>query len=333
MIIERNSIIVGVVTGAAYGLLLRVAMGNHTGVLQSLFGLMTLAFLFLVPFILGVMTVIGWPAAVRRSKSTAMADLHRPPLRIALVLPWLSVVVCLTAMVAMKLEGLICTIVVLPVFLAMSTLGGLFGYWLRRKEKPNVASGIALMLLPLMMAPVEKQFDAPTSMRDVTTSIRIAAPRDVVWKNIADVPLIAPNERPWRASSLIGIPDPIEATLAQKRVGGVRQARFARGIRFDEVVTEYRPLQSLAFDIHANTDEIPPTTLDEHVLVGGPYFDVLHGSFELQPIGDNETLLILRSRHRLTTHFNAYAGLWSDWIMRDVQNTLLKIIEKRCISS
>jgi hypothetical protein len=331
MIVERTSLVIGVVAGALYGLLLRLAMvGSNNSVAGSIFGLVTIAFVFVMPLILGIITVTFWPAAFLRARPGEPLPPDSPTVGVAIALPWLSVLLCLTAMVAMKLEGLICTIVVLPVFLAMSTIGGLIGRSIRRRQDRKTRGTYALMLLPFLVAPLENQIDANEQLRRVTTSIEIAAPASVVWPNIADVRRIDPTERPWRSSALIGIPDPVEAILAEKRVGGVRAAHFARGIRFDEIVTDYRPMRSLAFDIRANTNEIPPTTLDEHVLVGGRYFDVLNGAFELRPAGRNRTLLILRSTHRLSTHFNGYAGLWSDWIMRDVQNTLLQIIKARC---
>lgn len=324
MWIERRSAITGVVIGAAYGLLLRVAMGSPqpNDTLGALFGVMTLAFLFLVPFILGMLTVNG---------ATRVAEPRQlPSIGTAIVLPWMSAILCLAAMIVMKLEGAICTIVALPVFICLSTVGGVVEYArLKSRMQRTASANVTLVLLPLLLAPVEHRVPTTDQLRVVTTSIVIHATPEEIWPHIADVPRITAAERPRRLSAIIGIPDPVEAVLHQKRVGGVREAKFAKGIRFDEIITDYRPPQSLAFDIRANTKEIPPTTLDDHVLVGGQYFDVLHGGFELQRVGPHDTLLVLRSTHRLSTHFNAYAGLWSDWIMRDVQSSLLKVIAHR----
>ena len=86
----------------------------------------------------------------------------------------------------------------------------------------------------------------------------------------------------------------------------------------------------LGFTIAAQTDLIPPTTLDEHVRVGGPYFDVLRGEYRLEPLGSGTTRLHLSSRHRISTDFNWYAHLWTDAVMLDLQKRILFVIRQRC---
>ena len=70
------------------------------------------------------------------------------------------------------------------------------------------------------------------------------------------------------------------------------------------------------------------TTLDPHVTIGGPYFDVLQGTYRLEPLADGGTRLWLESRLRVSTHFNLYSGPWADAIMRSVQETIL-VVERR----
>jgi len=64
--------------------------------------------------------------------------------------------------------------------------------------------------------------------------------------------------------------------------------------------------------------------------VGGPYFDVLEGTYRIERLNDRQVLLHLSSKHRLSTRFNFYAGLWTDFIMRDIQRNILRIIKRRC---
>jgi hypothetical protein len=40
-------------------------------------------------------------------------------------------------------------------------------------------------------------------------------------------------------------------------------------------------------------------------------------------------LLHLSSKHRLSTRFNAYGGLWTDFIMSDLQSDILRIVQAR----
>lgn len=63
--------------------------------------------------------------------------------------------------------------------------------------------------------------------------------------------------------------------------------------------------------------------------IGGPYFDMLDGRYEIQPIGDGRTILHLTSTHRLTTRFNWHAGLWTEPIMSEPRRYILAIVKAR----
>jgi hypothetical protein len=73
--------------------------------------------------------------------------------------------------------------------------------------------------------------------------------------------------------------------------------------------------------------------LDEHVTVGGDFFDVLRGEYTLEPLPHGTTRLHLESQHRVSTDFNWYAHLWTDAIMADLQNTILLVVKNRCESA
>jgi hypothetical protein len=109
-----------------------------------------------------------------------------------------------------------------------------------------------------------------------------------------------------------------------------RHASFERGLLFTKTVTTWNPPHVLAFSIRADTQQIPPTTMDEHVTIGGRYFDVLRGEYRLEPRADGSVVLHLSSQERLSTDFNGYAGLWSDAVMRSLQQSILSVIRDRC---
>jgi hypothetical protein len=157
----------------------------------------------------------------------------------------------------------------------------------------------------------------------------IHAPASVVWENIRSVPAIAPAELPGSWVTRIGFPKPVAATLSHEGIGGVRAASFTGGVVFTETITRWQPDEDLQFSIRANTQSIPATTLDEHVSIGGAFFDVLDGEYRLEP-RPGGVLLRLVSHERLSTHFNPYAGLWTDAVMRSIQSEILEVIRKRC---
>jgi len=102
---------------------------------------------------------------------------------------------------------------------------------------------------------------------------------------------------------------------------------------FVETIDRWEPERELSFAIKADAKSIPPTTLDEHVTVGGPYFDMLEGTYRIERISDQQVVLHLSSKHRLSTRFNFYAGRWTDYIMRDIQENILGVIKRRCETS
>jgi hypothetical protein len=161
------------------------------------------------------------------------------------------------------------------------------------------------------------------------SEIRIHAPKERVWQNIIRVRKIAPREQTVIFFHRIGFPKPIEATLSHEGVGGVRHASFEGGVVFTETITEWEDCKKIRFTIKANTEAIPPTTLDEHVTIGGKYFDIQTGTYELEEQG-NDVILRLYSEQRLSTNVNIYVGLWTEAVMQDIQTNILNVIKRRC---
>ena len=216
--------------------------------------------------------------------------------------------------------------------LIMASVGGVeAGLTHRQMVRPLKLSAVALPPVALIL--LESRIPDPVSKREVETSIRIHAPAEVVWQNIIRVPAINPAELPPSWVRTIGFPRPVEATLSHEGVGGVRHASFTGGLVFTETIDHWDTLRDLGFSIRANGDQIPSTTLDEHVKVGGRYFDVLEGEYELEPLAGGDTLLHLGSRERVSTHFNAYAGFWTEAVMRSIQSSILEVIRQRAEAS
>lgn len=246
-----------------------------------------------------------------------------------LFLPCISVLVMMLVTIAVKWEGFVCLLFASPIMFVFAVLGGItarivWGRFARRS--PGIISAYAL---PLLLIVIESQIPSPWQIRTVHTEILIHAPAQTVWDNIKSVRAIAPSELPSSWINRIGFPKPIAATLSHEGIGGVRQASFTGGLIFTETVHQWQPNQDLAFSIRANTDAIPRTTLDEHVTIGGPFFDVLDGEYQIDSRSDG-VLLRLDSRQRLSTHLNRYASLWTDAVMRAIQNQILFVIRARC---
>lgn len=307
--------------GALLGIILRLAFDTPPlrDYAKSI-AIMTLAYLVVVPFFMGYLSVNHY------LKSTSSISISWAGW---FFLPWASVLVTMIFAIAVKWEGAVCLIFASPILLVSSTIGGVaarltWGY-LKRKS-PGIVSAFALPLLVLL---VEVHVPSPPQIRTVPTAILIHAPASIVWDNIKSVRAIDSSELPKSWIDRIGFPLPIAATLSHPGIGGVRQASFTGGLVFTETVNRWDPESDLRFSIHANTSAIPPTTLDEHVTIGGAFFDVLDGEYQLERM-PNGILLHLVSHQRLSTHFNPYAAAWTDAVMRSIQQQILVVIKNRC---
>jgi len=322
----RKQMHLGVGLGILYGLFCRVLFHGadewvrqafgRTGV--ALLGIMSISFLFLVPAALGFI-VIWFERGERRWARMLFG-------------PWVSAVIMTLCTVALQLEGWICVIMALPVILFMASLGGVVAGFARPKVQTDGGRRLcvaAVALLPFVAGPLESLRARSNELRTVACSIDIAATPAQVWRQIRSVPRITEAEHTFSWHHRVGFPRPTEAVLEGTGVGSVRYARFEGDLLFVEKVTEWDENRRLSFSIKADTANIPPTTLDEHVIIGGPYFDVLHGTYWIEPLGPDRVRLHLASDQRLATGFNAYAAWWTEWVMADLQDYILRIVKAR----
>jgi hypothetical protein len=315
---RKQLVYLGCIIGAVYGIFARIMFGlNQTG---DGFAVMSVSFIFGMPIALGFITV--WFGEYRQNYGWTRRVLT----------PWLASLACLGCCLVFAWEGIICVLLWLPLILVLSSIGGLLAGFLRLLFPSDRTKNYCLAvvsLLPFLAAPLESLKQHAAEVRTVNTSIEIEAPADKVWEEIRSVPRIREDEHSFAVSHLLGFPRPVEAVLEGEGIGAVRYARFEGGVLFVERVTEWIEGKRLSFDIHADSKNIPPTTFDEHVTVGGPYFDVLRGSYTIQEQSSGRVVLHLSSEQRLSTGFNFYSRLWTEALMSDLQTYILRIIKQR----
>ena len=287
--------------------------------LEVLWSLMTLTFFASVPYIVGALTV--YLSSVNKVKSLAYR----------IFCPWIPIFVFFGITIALSLEGWACWLMILPIFLLFASLGGYTaGYFKLKKlrQTNNVHLSLAL-ILPFLLGPIENAIGGAPAFYKAYTFIDIKAPKDRIWSNVTRVKEIREAEDQGGLTNFLQIPRPIKAELDYEGVGAKREAIFAGGLIFDETVLNYEHERMMKFSIKANTHEIPSTTFDEHILIGGEFFDVLEGTYEMEEIAPDTYRLHLYSEFKLTTTFNAYASIWGRWIMKDIQQNILKVIKNR----
>jgi hypothetical protein len=316
---QLKSWLIALWVAVTYALVMRVFFG--LSIFRDFLAVMSLSFFIAVPFGIGYLTIL-------------LSDIENVKRRsYCIMAPWIPIFLFLILTLIIKIEGWACWLMILPFFLLFATLGGLMAghFKLKRHNKRSQKLQVSLVfLLPFVITPFEKLLpDLPTRYT-ANTFADIHASPEKIWSNVVRVRKIPEEQDHGTLTRFLGFPRPIRAELDYAGVGGSRQAIFSKGLIFEEVVKEYEDKKKMSFSIRADPHAIPSTTMDEHIVIGGNYFDVLDGTYELEKLSDTVYRLHLYSHFTVKTTFNFYAGWWARLIMRDIQNNILQVIQTRC---
>lgn len=297
-----------------YAIILRFIFGINSW--SNIYSVMNNSFLLCLPTITGILTMFF-------SKEAQVKKLNY-----RFFMPWVPILIFFVLTLLLAWEGWACWLMVLPVFLIAASIGGFIGAYIKLRKKNKIYLSF-LMLFPFFMSPIEQMIGSIPATYEAYTYIDIQSDAEKIWKNVTNVSAIPiEQDKGWLTRSL-GFPRPVKAELDFNGIGGYREAIFTNGLVFHETVTEYKDQEKMVFTIKANPHEIPSTTLDEHIVIGGKYFDVLNGIYRLEKLNSHTYRLHLSSHFQLSTTFNAYAGLWAKWIMKDIQNNILQVQKYR----
>ena len=284
---------------------------------DRLYSVMSIAFIFLLPVGIGALTI-------------ALSDVEKvKKFSYRFFMPWLPILGFFILTLLLNIEGWACWLMILPIFLIASSIGGLIaGYYKLRKKNEKVYVSL-FVLLPFFVSPIEQTIGTIPGQYEAYTFIDIHSSKEKIWSNVTRVKAISKSEDKGWFTNALGFPRPIKAELNYEGVGAFRKAIFDKGLIFNETVLSYEPQKKMVFSIKANPYEIPSTTMDKHIVVGGQYFDVLNGTYELEKLNNTTYRLHLFSHFKLTTTFNFYASWWAGWIMKDIQRNILQVIKER----
>jgi hypothetical protein len=310
----------GIVLGATYGLLIRFGMASpHVHPFIS--GVST-AFLWVCPFSVGAIAVLL--GAERGVRITA---------RQQIALATSAMGVFLFAMFATLLEGLICVVLVVPVFMVASVLGGFVGGAIHNVGNKGPATLPVLALLPFLVGLLEGALPSQRSEQSVTNTIHVMAPPAAVFDKLADVRAIQPRELGFAFVHLIGLPKPIEARMDGHGPGSVRTSRWEKQVWFQEVTTEWRRPHALRYRFVVPKGAIPREALDEHVEINGDYFELVDGGYTLVPTLDGGTDLSLTTRFVNKSRLTTYGNLWGKLVLKDFHGAILGLMKSRAESA
>jgi hypothetical protein len=303
-----------VAMGAAAGVVLRLLFW---GTPNNAFSTMLVSFIYGSPFIVGMVTVY---IAEREERRTWMYYLVS-----ALIATTLYVVGTLLIMV----EGWICAIVILPAFALLGVFGGLvMGFICRATNWPRGRIISALVALVFAGGALEHRLPTPDHRGLQQRSLFIAASPDDVWRQLVDTRRIRPDEVNGAWMYRIGVPVPKSGNGGVVDGRHVRHITMGRGVHFDQEAVEWRPGERVTWRYRFAPDSFPAGALDDHVRIGGAYFDLGDTTYALHADGAG-TRLTITMRYRVSTHFNFYAVRVADFLVRDFADNILRFYARR----
>lgn len=305
-----KTLLIGLTAGVAYAFLamLIVTATEHN---------VSIAYIFVLPITLGTIPVLFSTKEQLNSYKTY------------LLLPWGIVMTFFFLTFISGFEGMICLIIIVGPFLLLGSLGA---FILRLAKLKNEGRGTKLygsLLIPFIALAIESNFMTTNQFYTVNTTIEIEADNSRIWENVKNVTDISPSEISIHFVHLIGVPKPLNGQLDKNGIGGIRHITWEKGIKFEEKIKTWEENKGFSYDINVDPKSIPPTTLDEHVMIGGKYFDVIEGSYKIDKINETKSSVTLTCRYRVTTSLNLYSKLWADFILDDFNKMILEVIKKR----
>jgi hypothetical protein len=260
---------------------------------------------------LGIGLFVGLPFAMGFVTSFCAALGGKVALSRAMIYALVTEAVGVIMLMAFAWEGIACIIMALPIFTGLILLGALIGWACAGSPKGMTAPALSCFaLFPLVVALDGQRAPEPASL-SVVSEVTIAAPPDVVWKNVVSFPPI--DEPPEAVFAIVAMP--IEAKIDGSDPGATRRCIFTNGT-FVEPIETWRAPEELTFRVQEQ-----PGNLDR-------YLDVTRGQFLLVDNHDGTTTLRGTTWYQLKVFPTAYWKAWADVFLHRIHLRVLRHVKK-----
>ena len=304
-----------ILIGLAIGLFLRAVV--FAGPAGSALSAMSWGFIWLAPLAMGATTVYLAEQQQRRS------------IAYYLFAPMFSTFLMVAGCMLIMIEGLICAVLIVPLLCLISSVGGLLmGIICRCVDQPPRTTLHSLIALPLLVALLGADGPGPQRLGTVERSVLIQASPAQVWALINHMPDIRADEVSQAWTYRIGVPRPLSGVTVTEGAQHVRKVVWDKGVHFDEMVQDWEPQRHLRWTYRFAPDSVPAGALDDHVRIGGDYFDLRDTAYTLTPEGQ-AVRLNLRISYRLSTDFNLYANWLAQNLIGNFAETILTLYQQR----
>jgi hypothetical protein len=149
-----------------------------------------------------------------------------------------------------------------------------------------------------------------------------------IWPHLLSASHIDAREMNEGWMYRMGVPLPLSAVTEEEGGKLVRHIRMGKAIHFDQVATEWQPQRFVRWVHHYQPDSFPPRALDDHVRIGGHYFDIREAEYSMREVPGG-TELRATITYRVSTHFNWYARPLARLLVTNFEETALAFYARR----
>jgi hypothetical protein len=303
-----------ILAGVLVGLALRLIFSGAPG---GMFTAMGTGFIYLSPIIVGAVTVYVAESKAQRSWSYYFWA------------PMLANSLFAVGTMAILLEGLICVVIIWPLFCLLGALGGLAMGVIGRATVWRRKTLYGLSVLPLVLGTLpDAEMVNPRLLR-VERAVVVSASAEQIWQQIHNAKDIRSDEVGHAWMYRIGVPLPIAGVSQQTPTGWVRRITMGKSIHFDQIATDWQANRHVRWTYRFEADSFPPHALDDHVKIGGHYFDLIDTEYLLTPVTEQQTQLHIRMHYRVSTQFNWYAAAVANLLIGNFEEVILNFYQRR----
>lgn len=235
---------------------------------------------------------------------------------------------CILGTLLINIEGLICAIIIVPMFGLYGAFGGLMmGAICRTTNWPRPAV-FSFAFLPVVLGAILPGGSGDHYIGKAQRSVLIQASPQKIWAQLHNTTNIAPAEveRAWMYR--IGVPLPESGLTRITSKGLERDITMGKSIHFTQLASEWRENSYVKWHYRFDEDSIPPGALDDHVKIGGHYFDLIDTEYTITPKG-TATELTISMKYRVSTQYNWYTKRVAALLFNNFEDVILTFYARR----
>ncbi|MFY0652938.1 MAG: polyketide cyclase [Cyclobacteriaceae bacterium] len=217
-------------------------------------------------------------------------------------------------LLAGALEGLICVLMALPIFLLMMY----FGYRVQRKLMKNEPSDsgkaiitISPLLLLIVINPIEQMILPEPTIETIETAITLDYAPEIVFDAVKEMDKLD-AEKP--IGLILGLPSPFKCELESNEVGAKRNCLFENGKIVAEI-TKYEKGKTLEMDVI------------DYTLTGREWFEFVDASYTFEAVNE-QTIITRTSSYKSVLNPRFYWKPLETWGIEQEHTFVLNSLKK-----